>query len=459
MKFQKLYNNAPVFIQSLMISGYNYLAYKKRYGKHYPNYLRQYKENRNLSIDQLEKDQSRRYTEFVNATMKHSPFYSTLFKNIIDPTHLDNIRELPIVDKEILRQNLADVHTITKEEAVVSKTGGTTGKSLEVYFTKNDMQERFGMLDAFRASHGYKLGKRTAWFSGKTLLTARDIRKKRFWKQDFLYNVMYYSTFHIQSRTSLAYLNNLIKFEPEFIVGFPSSILDIANFGLQNNIDFPPNTVSAIFPTAENVDDHTREILEKFFKTKVYDQYASSEGAPFIMECANQNLHLELQSGVFEVLDDNNKPAKEGRLIVTSFTTHGTPLIRYDIGDRIKLSDDRCSCGNNNPLVEKILGRSNDFLYVPEIGKINLGNLSNTLKDVNGVVRFQVVQNTLDTLEIYVQRDEVQYTKKDAVTFVENLRERVGNSMELNINYIDEIPREHSGKYRMIKNNCVHLIA
>ena len=40
----------------------------------------------------------------------------------------------------------------------------------------------------------------------------------------------------------------------------------------------------------------------------MYNQYASSEGAPFIIECKEGNLHLELQSGVFEVLDENDKP-------------------------------------------------------------------------------------------------------------------------------------------------------
>ena len=75
-------------------------------------------------------------------------------------------------------------------------------------------------------------------------------------------------------------------------------------------------------------------------------------------------------------------PTQSGRLVVTSFTTEATPLIRYDIGDSVVLEDSNkiCSCGNNNPMVKKINGRIDDYIYSPQTGKINLGNISNTLK-------------------------------------------------------------------------------
>ena len=316
--------------------------------------------------------QKESYQKLITHSIDNSSFYKELYKNIEQPELLRNIHLLPILDKERLRTNINDIYTVRKENAVVSKTGGTTGKSLEVYFTKDDMQQRFGMLDAFRGEHGYALGKKTAWFSGKAILTKRDIKKKRFWKMDYYHKVRYYSTFHIQEKTTLSYVKNLIKFKPEFIIGFPSSILDLANYGVANNIKYPKNSLKAVFPTAEQVDSHTKKTIEQFFNTKVYDQYASSEGAPFITECSHRNLHLDMQSGVFEVLDEQNNEAKEGRLVLTSFTTYGTPLIRYDIGDNLRLSSKNCTCGNQNPLVDEILGRSNDFIFSEEIGKINL---------------------------------------------------------------------------------------
>jgi phenylacetate-CoA ligase len=169
---------------------------------------------------------------------------------------------------------------------------------------------------------------------------------------------------------------------------------------------------------------------------------------------------LELQSGVFEVLDDSDKPATSGRLVVTAFTTEGTPLIRYDIGDNISLEDTNktCSCGNNNPLVKEILGRIDDFVYSPENGKINLGNVSNTLKDTKGIVRFQAIQNELNALEILTVIDKQEFDEKSEQKFIQNWRDRVGNKMKIDFRYVDDIPVEKSGKFRIVKNNIKDII-
>jgi phenylacetate-CoA ligase len=411
-----------------------------------------------LSKKELEKLQQQKFSQTIEKAIKHSCFYHNLYFNIDNPSDLKNISQLPILSKEILRQNIEQIKTIDKRKGILSKTGGTTGKSIETIFTLDDIQERYAFLDNFRSQFGYALGKKTAWFSGKTLISETDIKKKRFWKTDYWYKVRYYSTFHINSPYLKYYLENLIQFKPEFIVGYPSSILEVAKYGIQNGYHFPPNTIKAIFPTAETITDEMRNCLKDFFKTNVYNQYASSEGAPFIFECNKNNLHLEMQSGVFEVLNDNNKPAKSGKLIITSFTTNGTPLIRYNIGDSIELSDNICTCGNNNPLVKSILGRVDDFVYSKENGKINLGNISNTLKDTKGIIKFQVIQNSIDSILIKLVVDSSGYNSSIEKIFMQNWRDRIGIEIHIELEYVSEIPNEISGKFRIVKNNIKHLI-
>ena len=458
MSKETIFHKAPTFIQNLMVSLYNILEYRKRYGKNYFKYKSIFNKNNDLSIEDLQVIQKEKYTDFIRFVKENSQFYNNLYKGIQYPENISNISKLPIISKEIVRINLEDIYTIAENKGITSKTGGTTGKSLEVRFTENDMRERFALLDNFRGQFGYKLGKKTAWFSGKNLLNKRDLNKNRFWKTDYFYKVRYYSTFHIHQKYLKYYLENLIQYKPEFMVGFPSSIMEIAKYGIRNNIQFPEGIIRAIFPTAETITPSIRKTLSEFFHAEVYDQYATSEGAPFIFECKHHNLHLELQSGVFEVLDDTNQPTKSGRLVVTSFTTHGTPLIRFDIGDNITLSDRNCKCGNNNPLVERIDGRIDDYIYSPEIGKINLGNISNTLKDVHGVIKFQVIQESLDTIEIKTIVDKLSYTKKDENKFISNFRDRVGKTMTINLIYVENIPLEKSGKFRLIKNSIKHLV-
>lgn len=454
MNTEKIYHSSPNVIQNILISIFNFIAYRKRYGGNYKRYRNLYKTNRHLTFEELKKIQEDKLQNFLLHSFNNSSYYNQLYNN--EP-NISDFKNLPILKKEDLRKNIKKIITIDKNQAIVSKTGGTTGKSLEVYYTPDDMQNRFAMLDDFRSRFGYELGKKTAWFSGKSLLNARDINKKRFWKYDYLHKVRYYSTFHIKEDYLRYYIDDLINYKPEYIVGFPSSLKDIADYGLRNNFEFP-KSIKAIFPTAETITPTIRNTIENFFHAPMYNQYASSEGAPFIFECEKRNLHLELQSGVFEVLDDNQQNSKSGDLVITSFTTHGTPLIRYDIGDAISLSDETCSCGNNNPLVKEILGRVDDFLWSIENGKINLGNISNTLKDVHGLVQFQAIQNDLNKIEIYYITDQSLFTDKDFDKFQSNWKDRMGNEMNLEFIQVEEIQNERSGKFRIIKNNIKHLI-
>lgn len=457
---EKIYKHAPHFVQESLVTLYNLIAYRTRYGGQYKTYREEKKANRTMTAKELEVYQRDRYRSFIEFVTEHSEYYKNTIEGIEGATNISNIDKLPIVNKEVLRKNIDTIVVKTDEKLGKSKTGGTTGKSLEVQNFARNSQERFAFLDDFRSRFGYELGRKTAWFSGKSLLTQRDIKKNRFWKTDFIHHVRYYSTFHIRQDYLKYYVEDLMKYRPEYFVGFPSTMFDIAKYGINNGYDFPANVVKAIFPTAETVTTEMRSVIETFFKTKMYDQYASSEGAPFIFECENGNLHLEMQSGVFEVLDTNDQPTQSGRLVVTSFTNEGTPLVRYDIGDSISLENPAktCGCGNNNPLVKEILGRIDDYVYSPEVGKINLGNVSNTLKDTKGIISFQAIQNKLDRIQLLVITDPKEYDKTTEQKFIQNWRDRIGHKMTLDIEYVDDIPVESSGKFRIVKNEVKGLV-
>lgn len=455
---EKVYNLSPHCIQNLIVSMFNYLAYKKRMGGEYRSFRRSLREGESMSMSELSDYQSKEFIRLVKHARKHSKFYKNLYKDVPQIHSINDIEKLPIVSKEDLRKGIDQAMTISKSKGVIGKTGGTTGKSLEVVYTKRDTQLRFAFLDNFRSNFGYELGEKTAWFSGKRILTNKDLKKHRFWKMDIFNHVKYYSTFHIRNESLKYYLMDIIKFEPKYLIGFPSAMFEIAKFGMRNNILFPPGTVRAIFPTAEALSASGRKCVEEFFGAPMYDQYASSEGAPFIYECAQRKLHMDPRSGVFEVLNEQNKPAKEGRLVVTSFSTYGTPLIRYDIGDEVILSEQLCNCGFNGVVVAELRGRMYDYVYSQEMGKINVVNAANALKETRGIIQFQVIQDSLDSILIKMVIDRSIYDDVSETKFVKNWRDRLGERMKLEIVYVDHIELESSGKFRMLKNNVTHLI-
>jgi phenylacetate-CoA ligase len=434
----------PVSFQNLAISLYNTWLYRKRHGGMYPFYRQYFKHFDNAPLDEIESEHRKRLVSFLANARANSQYYHEIGG--------ETLADFPILEKETLLAHLQRISTISENKAQVSLTGGTTGASMKVLYTQEDIQERNAILDHFRSKYGYSLGKRTAWFSGKDLARPKDLTRGICYRDDWINHIRYFSTFHITERHFDAYWAAFTRFAPEYVVGFPSSIYDLCVMARQRGLAFE-GMLKAIFPTAETVLPQHREIIRKVLGCPLIDQYASSEGAPFILECEHGQLHIHPLTGVFEVVDENMQPAREGEILVTSFSTRGTPLIRYRIGDRIKLApeSEQCACGSHFPLVEHIDGRSSDFLWSAENGKVNLGNISNCTKDAPGIVCFQAIQCEANLVKIKLVKGH-GFAGQDEKRFLKALRARLGDSVLIEIEYVDNIPREKSGKFRIVKN-------
>ncbi|WP_180052950.1 MULTISPECIES: phenylacetate--CoA ligase family protein [unclassified Acinetobacter] len=441
---ESLVRFSPHLIQNLAITLFNVYQYKVRHGGSYSDFREYYQRADSFSERKLEQEINIKKNEFFTYVLNKSEWY--------EKVKLDNLNQVNVLEKEDIINNLDRIKTISESEGIVSLTGGTTGASMKVIYTKKDMQERFAILDHFRAQHGYELGKKTAWFSGKNLITQQDIKKGICSHYDFINKIRFYSTFLINEKNFDVYWKSLNEFQPEFLVGFPSSVFEICQIAKAKGLKYT-GKAKVFFPTAETVLSEHRHVISEVLGCKLVDQYASSEGAPFILECSAGHLHIHPLTGIFEVVDDNLKPAQAGQMLVTSFTTHGTPLIRYRIGDSITLADStkKCVCGSIFPLVERIEGRTNDYILSPTHGKVNLGNISNSTKDTKGIVCFQLIQDKVDHVEVKIVVNN-EFDNKQESNFISALRERVGNDIQLNIRYVESIEKEKSGKFRIVKN-------
>lgn len=448
---EKIYDRSPIFFQNIMCTAKGYSQFQERYGGYYRRYREYFKNFDSKPLEYQKKVQQKKLIAFIRYAAEKSPFYADLYKDIdLDSIRsVDDLKKLPIVEKETLRSNIDQVVTISKREALIGHTGGTTGKSLVVRSTVRDNQERMAMLDHFKSRVGFEhLKMKRATFNGKHIVPPGQ-KKKIFWRYNASCKQMIYSSFHLTEENMKYYVDSLNKFKPEAIDGFFTCMCDVAGYIERKGIQLTFQPI-AIFPTSETLTRSGRDLLERVFNCKVYDQYASSEGAPFVTECPKQTLHMELASGVIEHMDEDDT-----EILVTSFTTHGTPLIRYRIGDRMAfLSERTCTCGLCGPIVDEIQGRRLDFLYTTEGAKINAGNVSNIVKNLpNTVIRAQFVQNTMDEVEVLLEVDKNLFEEKQLTILRDELVHKLGRDMNLKIEIVDEIPRETSGKFRMIKNN------
>lgn len=437
-----LFFKTPYFLQNLVISLINTNLYRVRHSGKYQYYRDYFAKSDLLNENELALESRKQLKIFLEHATKNSSWFENYSTK--------DLTSFPILEKKDLLENLELITTIKfDDEKIISKTSGTTGTALKVYYTKEDMQERFALLDHFREKYGYKLGKKTAWFSGKKIVIPSDLEKGICYRDDFINKIRFYSTFDISAKNFDVYWNSLQEYKPEYIVGYPSSIYEICviakSKGLKSQF-----SVRVFFPTAETVLYEHRSVIESVLGCKVIDQYASSEGAPFILECPFGGMHIHPLSGIFEYKypDTDNK-----EILVTSFSTRGTPLIRYSVGDSIEIDNHlKCPCGSNHPLVKNIEGRKQDYIYTEDIGKISLSHITLCINEVEGILLLQAVQDHLHELKISIVSDN-RFNENQEKKFIKSLRRIVGQNIMITLQKVDDIPKEKSGKFRIVKNN------
>jgi phenylacetate-CoA ligase len=432
-----------------VIAGSTHLMLQRRGGV-YAEKLAEYRRYRTLSRAELLRIQAQRLRAIIQRAAALSPYYRQKY-NGVDTSVLTN---LPVLEKEDLQARIDEIVIGRKDKLHEMFTGGTTGMGIVVYNDISNMQERFAIMDLFWDMYGFKIGRnRIAWFSGRTLLEANDVARHRFWRTNVLYKIRYYSTFHLSQENLPYYIADLNRFAPEYFNGFPSAISEVARYikVTGTKLTFRPR---AIFVTSETLTDDQRALFEEVFGCPVANQYASSEGAPFIVQCPMGSLHIDVTTGVFEVIDDDGNPATEGEILVTGFITQETPIIRYRIGDRLRLApaEAACECGWDTPLADAILGRAADFIEVPERGRIFNSQIGDCVKDVTSVVSFQVA--VVDgRLEVDMLADREEFESRDKATFLKKIHERVGD-LPVEIRFVTSIPRAPSGKQSMVRRRA-----
>jgi phenylacetate-CoA ligase len=207
--------------------------------------------------------------------------------------------------------------------------------------------------------------------------------------------------------------------------------------------------------TAETLEDYQREeIATAFGGSAVINQYASSEGAPFITQDINGELVVNTDTGLFEfVRPGTEEPAGPGELaemLLTSFTTHAYPLIRYRIGDTVELPrTPRHSRIWDMPVVERILGRREDILYTPERGFV--GRLDPVFKkSPSTLIESQIIQTGPTAFTLRVVPDwEAGYHLSQLDGIKEELKHRLGN-VEISVEETDALQRGVNGKLRAV---------
>ncbi len=458
---ESIYKKSPLFFKIILLNLYALKNNKQRYTNQFEKYLREYKYNWLADEVDIKSYQRQQLKILLMECYKYVSFYNDIFKNIgvelvdIEKDPYAVLSKMPILTKQTRKTKVESLINVNPNRKLlgIGYSSGTSGTPTIDYVDAESTERAFALWERFRNNIGVTRKDRNVRLSGRILVNPQR-NNKPFWIMNYIDNQLLMSTYHLTENNMKDYVDKLNYFSPKFIDGYPSAIYILAKYINRNKIilDFIPVGIAT---TAETLHDYQRLEIEQAFKCKVYNQYASSEGSPFITECKKGKLHINEDSGVFELLNKNNKQAKKGelaKLVVTSFRNWKTPLLRYDIEDVVLLSKDNtlCECGCKMPYVEKIVGREDDVLWTKEKGYV--GRMDTAYKGLIGIEKSQLIQET-PTLLIVNNEISDLYSKSIENKLVQNLKDRLGMNIEIKVNIVENIPLGANGKFTAVKRH------
>lgn len=448
-----IYSRLPVWLQDLAVTAQGALYYRQRYGAAFRDEHALLKATELATPLQLELLQVARVRKMLFHASQHVPYYQSR----IPKSSWERLRagdwssfyELPITEKASLRldsESFLD-QTSSRSRWIEWNTSGTTGSPLNLYYEPEAVSRQYAYVERYREQAGVSRFERRAQFTGKMIVSGDH--SSRYWRYDWANRALLLSSVHLNPSTIPQYLKALREFQPIYLSGYPSAIALLARHALR----FPQQRlpIKSILTSAETLLPEQREAMEAAFGAKVYDQYGQTEMQSFWSECRYRRMHAHPLFGVTEILRPDGShclPGETGDVVLTGLLNRAMPLLRYRIGDRASWSDeDRCPCGRRMPIVERIDGRREDYLYTTQRGWV--GRMDPALKGVNGILECQFVQEELHRIRVLLV-PTADFSDRDRSILTNNLKDRLGSKIQLDFEIIAQIPRGPGGKFRAV---------
>ena len=331
-------------------------------------------------------------------------------------------------------------------------TGGTTGQQAELYLP----QESYNLKQAAAWRNETWMGRYPCDKIASLWPAHMDFHAGRSWKsrlkERYLLREIMYNTGYSGREILLEAHWSLRKFDPSFFRTFPSALGVYTDFLEKNGFDAP--RLDGIMSTGEVLYPEQRRRFEQIYGCPVFDMYGTREAGNNASECArHEGRHISLETVLVEIVRDGVPlPAgQEGEMVITDLTNPAFPLIRYQINDRGLLKEQTCSCGRALPLMGPTVGRVQDDIWLPDGTRQSGLMIAVHLTADSGhkIGQTQIVQRSVTDFLIRITNKP----EPDAETFAflrRRMHEMLGDGITVDIDVVDEIPQEKSGKTRFV---------
>ncbi len=354
--------------------------------------------------------------------------------------------------RDALRDPTRPVSSLVSEAS-----GGSTGEPVRLWRDADSVAWAFASEVLVERWWGVTPWCRRAVLWGDDRVREGDTLRQRL--EGKALGFLFLNAFAMTDETMAEFATRIRRLHPDLVVGYATALDLFASFlRREASGSIRPRVVRS---AAEALSPDARGRIEAAFGCPVRDFYGSRESPSIAAECAAGSLHVLAHGKVVEIVDDAGgpcPPAAPGRLLVTDLTNRAFGLVRYENGDVASWARDGapCACGCPYPRLERVLGRTSDFVTTPSGERIHGEWFTHLFYGKDGVRRFQVRQRSLERVEVLTVGDA-----GDAVVapILHAMRERLGPRVDVVWQRVEDIPTTPSGKHRFTVSDVPFLAA
>ncbi len=365
------------------------------------------------SIAEIQEFQVEKLKTLLIYLQKNSKYYQNVFKqhsfDITSINTLSDLTKIPVTTKDDLQLHNNDFLCVPKNKIVdYVTTSGTLGKPVTFALTDDDLNRlAYNEAISFACSG---IGENDI----VQLMTTMDRR--------FMAGLAYFlgirklgaSIIRVGAGVPEMQWDSILKFKPTYLIAVPSFLLKLIAYAEANNIDYNASSIKGVICIGESLrnNDFSFNLLANKITSKwqieLFSTYASTEMSTAFTECSQQqggHHHPELI--IVEILDDNDRPVREGaygELTITTLGVEAMPLLRFKTGDIVKAHTSPCDCGRNSLRLSPVIGRKKQMvkykgttLYPPA-----LYDLLNDFDEIENYI-IEISHNAIGTDEILIK--------------------------------------------------------
>jgi phenylacetate-CoA ligase len=350
---------------------------------------------------------------------------------------------LPVLDRRVLNEIgsqllLADGFSAANTRQ--AHTSGSTGVPVTLHYSERD-------LSYLRATYLWDMlacGLRP--FDRIGFVRVGAFRPHRLERFGIARNI-HINTGLDQGQQAAAFLAG----RPTFLWGFPNAIAALVAELKRRRIAY--RGVNVVMFGGESLADAARAEVLRYFGARGHEAYSSVEAYTIARSCPRGALHLRSGDVVVEVEHDDGSVSVadgEGEILVTRLRAEAMPLVRYRLGDRVRITPNDCPCGvMHTPIVRRILGRVEDQLATRDGRSRNGDHLASLLAHVQGIRQYQIVQRRPGEVEVVIV--PVEGATARLVADARRALAPATNSYTVAVSTTDRIVPEPNGKIRLVK--------